>query len=188
MKSNERLNDLRTRLSAVEAERDAARAGEARAVEALRRIHEGATRQLAEPRSVLDDDQYALTAIATECEAVTAGQIPALDWLAQQRAEAAAKAERCAENAALRKIVVDLHWMARRYADGRMSTAPEMFNDAVKALLAMGIKFNKTFDQIIWARNSMGRRYDGLTNAQATPGTPEALGETAALCAGKGGE
>lgn len=34
---------------------------------ALREVHEGATRQLAEPRNH-DDDQYALTAIATRVE------------------------------------------------------------------------------------------------------------------------
>lgn len=71
------------------AERDAAQAGEARAVEALRRCYEGAARQLAEPRDH-DDDQYALTAIATDCEAVLAARGPAIDWLAQQRREAVA--------------------------------------------------------------------------------------------------
>ena len=39
--------------------------------EALERIHEGACRQLAEPRNHADD-QYALTAIATECETTRA--------------------------------------------------------------------------------------------------------------------
>ena len=77
------------RLAAVEAERDAARAGEARAVEALMRCHEGAARQLTEPR-VHDDDLYALAVIATDCEAVLEAQGPALDWLAQQRREAVA--------------------------------------------------------------------------------------------------
>lgn len=85
------LEACEARLAAVKAERDTAQAGEARAVEALRRIYEGATRQLAEPRSVLDDDQYALTAIATECEAVSAGQVSALAWLDRREREAAAK-------------------------------------------------------------------------------------------------
>lgn len=72
-------------------EQNAAQAGEARAVEALKRCHEGAARQLAEPCDH-DDDQYALAAIATDCEAVLAEQGPALDWLAQQRREAAVEA------------------------------------------------------------------------------------------------
>ena len=83
-------NEACKQLEVVEAERDAARAGEARAVEALRRCHEGAARQLAEPRDH-DNDQYALTAIATDCEAVLAAQRSALAWLAQQRREAAAE-------------------------------------------------------------------------------------------------
>ena len=87
----QKLERLRERLAAVEAERDAAQAGEARAVEALRRCHEGAARQLAEPRDH-DNDQYALTAIATDCEAVLAAQRSALAWLDQQRREAAAAA------------------------------------------------------------------------------------------------
>lgn len=81
-----------------------------------------------------------------------------------------------AENAALRNIAVDLHWMARRYADERRSVAPGIFNDAVRALLAMGVKLNPSADNIIWARNGMGRQFDRLTEAQATPGTPEAMG------------
>lgn len=83
----------------MQAERDAAQAGEARAVEAVRRCHEGAARQLAEPRDH-DNDQYALTVIATDCEAILAAQRSALDWLAQQRREAAAEA--------LAKLATDL--------------------------------------------------------------------------------
>ena len=68
-----------------------AQSGEARAVEALRRCHEGAARQLAEPRDH-DNDQYALTAIATDCEAVLAAQRSALAWLSLQRRLATAEA------------------------------------------------------------------------------------------------
>lgn len=71
-------------------ELETAQAEAARAVEALRRCHEGAARQLAEPRDN-DNDQYALTAIATDCEAVLATQGSALYWLTQQRREAAAE-------------------------------------------------------------------------------------------------
>jgi hypothetical protein len=85
------LQDERCKVAAVEAAWYAAQAGEARAVETLRRCHEGAARQLAEPRDH-DDDQYALTAIATDCEAALADSANALDWLAQREREAAAKA------------------------------------------------------------------------------------------------
>jgi hypothetical protein len=37
-----------------------------------------------------------------------------------------------------RQIVRDIHWMARRYADGRNTYAPTMFNDAVKIAFCAG--------------------------------------------------
>lgn len=76
---------------ALEVDLATAKAEAARAAEALRRIHEGACRQLAEPRNHYND-QFALTAIATDCEAVFVAQGSALDWLAAQRREAAAEA------------------------------------------------------------------------------------------------
>ena len=82
-----------------------------------------------------------------------------------------------AENEALREIVADFHWMARRYADGSRTYATSMFNDRTRQLLRMGVKLNPSADYIIWARDGMGRRFDGLTEAEATPGTPEAKGE-----------
>ena len=81
------------------------------------------------------------------------------------------------ENSILRKICADLHPMARRYANGRMTYATSMFNEHVRTLLSLGIKLNPTADGIIWATDGNGRRFDGLTHAQATPGTPEAKGE-----------
>lgn len=72
--------------------------------------------------------------------------------------------------------IKDLHWMARRYADGRETYATSAFNDITKRLLAKGVKLNPTGDKTIWARDAGGRSYDGLTEAQATPGTPEAMG------------
>lgn len=83
-----------------------------------------------------------------------------------------------AENNALRKIAADLQCMARRYADERRSVAPVIVNDATRYLLRIGVKLNPTADQIIWARDGMGRRFDKLTEEQATPGTPEAMGES----------
>lgn len=69
-----------------------------------------------------------------------------------------------------------LHWMARRYADGRQSYATSLFNNITRKLLKAGYTLNATADEIIWARDFQGRNYDGLTDAEAQPGTPEAKG------------
>ena len=66
--------------------------------------------------------------------------------------------------------------MARRYADHRSSCVGSIFNDHTRTLLKLGVELN-TCDDIIWARDGMGRPYDGLSEAEATPGTKEALGE-----------
>ena len=42
------------------------------------------------------------------------------------------------ENQQLRRIICDIHWMARRYATGRKSYAPSMFNDALKVAIDLG--------------------------------------------------
>lgn len=77
----------------------------------------------------------------------------------------------------LKSACADLHWMARRYADGRSTYATSLFNSITRNLIKLGVKLNPTGDEIIWARDAMGRGYDSLTRAQATPGTPEAKGE-----------
>lgn len=77
--------------------------------------------------------------------------------------------ERCCEN---------LHWMARRYADNRTSYVTSLFNDITRELLSLGVKLNPTGDQIIWARDSMGNNFARISQEEATPGTPEALGKT----------
>lgn len=71
---------------------------------------------------------------------------------------------------ALRRIVVDLHWMARRYVDGRTSYATRLFNDHTRALVALGVELNRTSDGTIWARDGMGRAYDGLSEEEAAQG------------------
>lgn len=43
-----------------------------------------------------------------------------------------------AERDEARQIVRDIHWMARRYADGRLSYAPGMFNDAIRKAVEGG--------------------------------------------------
>lgn len=84
-----------------------------------------------------------------------------------------------AENAALRAIATDLHWMARRYADGRSSYATRIFNVYTRAMLRMKMELYPTGDGIIWARDEMGRSYDGLSDEEAISGTPEAMGRNA---------
>src|SRR5690606_23462388 len=71
---------------------------------------------------------------------------------------------------ALRRIVVDLHWMARRYVDGRTSYATRLFNDHTRAMVALGVELNRTSDGTIWARDGMGRAYDGLSEEEAAQG------------------
>lgn len=71
----------------------------------------------------------------------------------------------------LKAIVIDLHWMARRYVDGRQSYATSTFNEHTRALIAMGLKLN-TNDGTIWARDRMGRAYDGLSKEEASLGRP----------------
>ena len=91
-----------SRIAELEAERDAAKAGEARAVEALKRIGEKArwilldqcVKRGHDPRSVVSDwslnvDDY----LRDEIEGIvfTLDAQPALDWLAQREREAAAE-------------------------------------------------------------------------------------------------
>ena len=81
------------------------------------------------------------------------------------------------ENTVLRAICTEMHWMARRYADMRSTYAPGILNDCTKQLLRLDVKLNEESDGIIWARDGMGRKFDGLTDEQATPGTSAARGE-----------
>lgn len=74
-------------------------------------------------------------------------------------------------------IIQDLIWMARRYADGRSTYAPGIVNDATRWMLANELHVNPGAEGIIWARDGGGRKFDGLTDAQATEGTPEAKGD-----------
>ena len=67
------------------------------------------------------------------------------------------------EIATLRNIIRDFHWMARRYADGRSSYAPGMFNRHVQALINLDFEFADNAPR--FARDGMGRDFDGLTEA-----------------------
>lgn len=64
------------------------------------------------------------------------------------------------------EIVKDLHWMARRYADGRMTYASKLFNDHTNDLLVMGVEIRPT-DGSLYATDGMGRQFDGLSDDQA---------------------
>ena len=58
----------------------------------------------------------------------------------------------------LKMAVIDLHWMARRYADGRQSYVPSLFNDITRKLLSLGIKLEDVDYETIWAREADGRK------------------------------
>lgn len=63
-----------------------------------------------------------------------------------------------------------LHWMARRYADGRQSYATSLFNEITRRLLADKIKLGGAIDGTPWARDAGGRKFDGLTEKEAAMG------------------
>lgn len=46
------------------------------------------------------------------------------------------KCKCCARCKALEQVIVAIWWMARRYADGRKSYAPSMFNDYIDLAIA----------------------------------------------------
>lgn len=70
----------------------------------------------------------------------------------------------------LKKIVAFMHGYARRYCDGRMSCVTSQFNEYTKQLLELGVELQVGADGTIWARDGMGRAYDGLTRDQAEQG------------------
>ena len=39
----------------------------------------------------------------------------------------------------LERIIIDIYWMARRYADGRRSYAVGMYNDAIDSAVKLGL-------------------------------------------------
>lgn len=60
----------------------------------------------------------------------------------------------------LAEIIRNLHWMARRYADGRSSYAPSLLNSHVKELVELGYELRPP----LYARDGMGRDFDGLSD------------------------
>ena len=70
--------------------------------------------------------------------------------------------ELLAENIKLRLVAKDLHWMARRYADGRISYAVSMLNDITADLLEMDVKLNPCGENKLFARDGKAKIETGL--------------------------
>ena len=68
------------------------------------------------------------------------------------------------ENNRLKQICSDLAWMARRYADGRMSMAVSTYNNSVEELVKMGVYLKPDIisENTIWAKDGDGRKFDQL--------------------------
>lgn len=68
------------------------------------------------------------------------------------------------ENNRLKQICSDLAWMARRYADGRMSMAVSTYNNNVEELVKMGVYLKPDIisENTIWAKDGDGRQFDQL--------------------------
>lgn len=75
------------------------------------------------------------------------------------------------ENETLRRIISEIWWMARRYADGRQSYAASMFNDNIKLAKSLGVVLRES-DGTIFARDGMGYRYSGITEEEHNLGIP----------------
>ena len=60
---------------------------------------------------------------------------------------------------ALERISQDLHWMARRYADGRSIYATSLFNQRTRQLIEMDVlDLNHSGgDGTVWASDGMGK-------------------------------
>jgi hypothetical protein len=73
------------------------------------------------------------------------------------------------------EMLKDLLWMARRYADGRMSYASGSYNRIAKWAHSQGIEPDYS-DGTPFARDGMGRAYDELSEGEASEdrATPEA--------------
>ena len=80
------------------------------------------------------------------------------------------------ENQQLRRIINEIHWMARRYATGRKTYAPSMYNDAIRAAIDLGcdIKPDPADNDKIYADGpDMIERKANLSNAAELAGRCE---------------
>ena len=76
--------------------------------------------------------------------------------------EAARCREAAAEIVALRRIIPDLHWMSRRYADNRKTYAAGLHNGLTRELLALGVELIPG-NEGLWARDGMGDGFAEIT-------------------------
>lgn len=74
------------------------------------------------------------------------------------------------ENGTLRQIISEMHWMARRYADGSMTYATSMHNDNTRILLKLGVPLRCGAEGTLWARDGMGARYSKLSQEEYEQG------------------
>lgn len=88
-----------------------------------------------------------------------------------------------AENEKLKEIIRDLHVPARRYSDGRSTYITSTLNRHVRYLLSIGMQLNWC-DGTLFARDGMGRMYDGLTDDEAKQGPPLELWRYSVLTEG----
>lgn len=59
------------------------------------------------------------------------------------------------ENQKLKNIILEIQWMARRYANGRKTYAVDQYNTAIKAAQALGIEFRPDTDGLVMAKDGM---------------------------------
>ena len=88
------------------------------------------------------------------------------------------KLELKTQNESLKKICVDLAWMARRYADGRQTYAVSMYNNCVTSLISMGVTLqgDRIANNSVWAKDGGGRVMDKLHDDHLND-TPVGRGE-----------
>jgi hypothetical protein len=55
------------------------------------------------------------------------------------------------ENETLRHIIYEISWMARRYAHGRATYAPDMYNRAITAAVRLNVKLNEADHESVYA-------------------------------------
>ena len=114
----DQLDALRARIAELEAERDAAKAGEARAVEAIK----GLLNELHEFDFEIDGSVEFFDSVQ-QCRDATDNTQPAIDWLAQREREAAARELRLLADGCATVNPV-LSWQLRACADGLTDQQP----------------------------------------------------------------
>lgn len=65
-----------------------------------------------------------------------------------------------ASNNKLEQEIRDLHWMARRYADGRATYAVSLFNSITRTLIREGVILESTDKEPLFAKDLHGPAYE----------------------------